>query len=105
MCGHMCLHAALPPRTCSDHTTSMTRWLPRTQVRGLEKLGANAKIDLRPCLVGSGACAVARRRSNARCNGVQNGGPQGGGARGGGTRGGGASAHISLFLGGLPKDR
>jgi len=50
-----------PPRTCSDHTTSMTRWLPRTQVRGLEKLGANAKIDLRPC--------------------------------------------ISLFLGGLPKDR
>ena len=28
----------------------MTRWLPRTHVRGFEKLGANAKIDLRPFL-------------------------------------------------------
>ena len=43
-------HASLPPCTCSDHTISMTRWLPRTHVRGFEKLGANAKIDLRPFL-------------------------------------------------------
>eukprot|EP00964_Phaeocystis_antarctica_P146917 scaffold113348_cov60-Phaeocystis_antarctica.AAC.1 len=50
VCDHMFWHASLPPRTCSDHTISMTRWLPRTQVRGLEKLGANAKIDRRPCL-------------------------------------------------------
>jgi len=28
----------------------MTRWLPRTHVRGFEKLGASAKIDLRPFL-------------------------------------------------------
>ena len=55
-------HATLPPRTFSDHTISMTRWLPRTQVRGLEKLGANAKIDLRPCL-----WAAARGAARQRC--------------------------------------
>ena len=102
VCDHMFWHASLPPRTCSDHTISMTRWLPRTQVRGLEKLGANAKIDRRPCLGAAvrGAVRGAAVRDDARVGGVRVcgwDGAGGGATQGGDAERGGGSARSTVW--------
>ena len=82
----------------------MTRWLPRMQARGLEKLGANAKIDRRPFLWAARRGSTRAWRSGAAARGAAGRGVGGTGVAcgwgrgkvGRGGEGGAAVAHGPL---------